>query len=312
MAVGILSEGRDLRLTAQLHDVGRRPDGQEQRVDAGAAVVGVQVAAGDRRHRRVARDEAAADRAVRRVVGVLQDRRHVRHAAVATRKGMRALPAVPAEIGTRRLARRQLVDLLPAVLADLADHQIAREAVEREAPRVADAVGVDLGSGAGGKRLARRDRVGLSARGARIDAQDLAEQDAGVLSIGAHTAVAHADVEVAVGAELQLAAVVVGGRVRDTEHEAVTGVGNVGAGGGVELPDDDRPVREGRVRVQETRDGVVGGEGDREQAALSAESDLARDVEERCRQDGAALHDAHRPTALDHEHARRIARGEVT
>ena len=72
------------------------------------------------------------------------------------------------------------VDLLDLVLADVADDEVAVGAVEREAPRVAQAVGVDLAARARApdERVRRRDRVRPPARRLRVDAQDLAQQRA--------------------------------------------------------------------------------------------------------------------------------------
>ena len=95
----------------------------------------------------------------------------------------------------------------PSVLADVADVEVVREPVEREAPRVAQPVAGDL-----------------PARAALVDvqAQQLAEADAQVLRavarVAARAAVAHPDVEPAVGPELELAAVVVVVRLLDEQQ----------------------------------------------------------------------------------------------
>src|SRR5207248_3364168 len=119
------------------------------------------------------------------------------------------------------------VDLLVEVLADVAEPQLAGLAIEAEAPRVAQAVGVDLRPRAGG-----RDEGVARGRppGRGIETEQLAEDDAEVLRV-AHrvalrAAVAEAEVEVAVGTEDHVAAVVVGEGLLDGEED--------GLGGGIE------------------------------------------------------------------------------
>jgi hypothetical protein len=115
-----------------------------------------------------------------------------------------------------------VVHLLHRVLADVADREVTAGAVEREAPRVAQAIGPDLVA----ERVVRRDGVRGAGREARIDAQDLAEQRGrgdGVVGgvVIAVATIARRDVQVAVGPELELAAVVVVRLVvLDHEHAA--------------------------------------------------------------------------------------------
>src|SRR3990172_12494119 len=89
-----------------------------------------------------------------------------------------ALHDPPAVVATA-LAKWFDVDLLVEVLANVADEHGSRESVEREAPRIAQAVAPDLGlgvrlTGVADKRVAFRDPV----RVARIDiyAQDFAQE----------------------------------------------------------------------------------------------------------------------------------------
>ena len=70
-------------------------------------------------------------------------------------EAVRALHPVPAEVQAA-LAGARDVDLLPRALADVADPQVARLAIERQAPRVAQAVVPDL------VRAVRRSTNGLS------------------------------------------------------------------------------------------------------------------------------------------------------
>ena len=117
------------------------------------------------------------------------------------------------------------VDLLPEVLAVVADPELARLAVVAQPPGVAQAVGPDLGPGAG----AVDERVVLGhpvvpARVGVIDVdpqhgpQQVVERLAGQVGVGAARAVARGDVEEPVVAEGEVAAVVaVGGPLDDDE-----------------------------------------------------------------------------------------------
>ena len=117
-----------------------------------------------------------------------------------------------------------LVDHLPQILADFAAPKVAGPAIEAEAPQLAQAVGVDFGPGLvpgsflegydlADERIVLRDAVRLAGRRIiDIDAQQLGEDArqilADVVCVGDAGAVAGDDVEIAVGAELQAAAVV--------------------------------------------------------------------------------------------------------
>src|SRR4051794_4256558 len=147
-------------------------------------------------------------------VQVLEDGRHVvreRAAVVA----VRPLHLAPAEVPPGRARALHEIDFLDLVLADVADDHVAVRAIEREAPRVAEAVLEDLGTSAGaapdGGR--GRDAVRAGSTAGRVDTDDLPKQPAQVLRraerVAAAPAVAQPGVEEAIGAELQLAAVVV-------------------------------------------------------------------------------------------------------
>src|SRR5204863_6596259 len=160
--------------------------------EAGDALASVHVAAGDcarAGHMRVLVDRGDRASGLR---------------AVETVVAFHAGPAVVLSAGRRAQLE---VDLFPVVLADVADPEVAGGGVEREAPRVAEAPGPDLGTGAAlaDERVGRRDGVRLAGRRLGVDAEDLPEQHALVLRVVARVAiaasVAHADVEVAVGAE---------------------------------------------------------------------------------------------------------------
>ncbi len=185
--------GVDAERELRPRDRVRAERGREQRV---LAQVAEHVAAEQRRQPGIAHHEAADHRRV--AVAVAEDehgRREAGGRAAARAEGDVALAGGPAEVAARSGAGRHAVDLLLRALADVADQHVAGDAVEREAPRVAQAEGPH-----GGRRAGR----------ARVEAQDLAQPAAGVLRVRAARAVAHARVEQPVGAEGELAAVVVG------------------------------------------------------------------------------------------------------
>src|SRR3954471_8903486 len=125
---------------------------------------------------------------------------------------MLALTTVPTPVRAFLIAVAREVDLLEEALAHIADPHVLGGAVERELPRVPQPEHPDraLVAGLVLERVARR--VARPAR-ARIDAQDLAEKHVGVLrvamGVAAAAAVAHADVEHVVGADDELASVVI-------------------------------------------------------------------------------------------------------
>ena len=143
-----------------------------------------------------------------------QDRRDgaLAVAVVSGPEAMVALEDVPAVVA----AALDYVDLLPLVLADVAGPKGAGLAVEGESPGIAQTVGPDFGATAAvGKGVVGRDGVGLRVRCiGDIDAQNGAKEGCSILAaaqrIAGRTAVAQADVEVTVGAEGNLPAVVVG------------------------------------------------------------------------------------------------------
>src|SRR5439155_4033981 len=125
-------------------------------------------------------------------------------------------PAViGAATGRRRPVAGRAIDLLPPLLADIRDPQGARHPVERPAPRVAETDRPDLV----GTRVADiwvRRRVRVMDRAVEVvdvDPEHLAKQRIDVLRpvlrIAGATTVAHADVQVAIGPEGEVAAVVV-------------------------------------------------------------------------------------------------------
>ncbi len=140
-----------------------------------------------------------------------------------------------------------------------------------------------------------------------VEAQQLAEQRALVLrvvpGVAGRAAVADADVEVAVGAEGEHAAVVVAGGVLHVEHRgARSGVGAVGVARDAVAGDRHLRTWSGVRDVEAAAGRVVGGEGEAEQAALAAARvELAAEVEEGRGEQPPVAHDANRPALLDDE-----------
>src|SRR5690606_35283338 len=156
--------------------------------------------------------------------------------------------AALAQIPTVVAPAHDAVDFLPAILPDIARPQVAGFAIEAEAPRVSEAEGVDLGAAAlrHGRTTPRRDRATRrrerAARRVRVvgddavrtlallpidvDAQHGAQQGLGVLPvaerIGRRSAVAAADVEVAVRAKREVTAVVIFVGLRHLEQHHFT------------------------------------------------------------------------------------------
>ena len=219
-------------------------------------------------------------------------------------------------------ALRDEVDLLDLVLSDVADDEVPVGAVEGEAPRVAQPVGVDLAAGARApdEGVRGRDRVRPAPRGPGIDPQDLAQRRAqrlrvapGAVLVVAAAAVAGADVHELVGPE---------------DHQARRcgwARGPPCAARGARCPRRRcsrwrggtprclGPTLLRVVDVEQTRLRVVRGEGHREQALLAAGRDLRADVEERLGDGLAAAHDDDPPRLLDDEDPPPVAgrRGDV-
>ena len=178
---GVLPEGAELGERESRGAVVGGGLVQRERADLAVVVVGVEVAADEACERRVA-DHVPADhrRAARgRVVGQRRDHGSADGAARPAGPSDQPLTAGPAEVGAARARERDPVELLARALAHVADQQVAVGAVEGEAVGVAQAVGEDLGPGAGTarERVVRRDQVagaGLGLRGRR-DAEP--EQD---------------------------------------------------------------------------------------------------------------------------------------
>src|SRR5262249_29662684 len=156
---------------------------------------------------RAAVDVAAGDRAGLGV-GVLHDRRQDGGWSLLAIRliGVVPLVEVPAVVATAFDA----IDQLPEVLADVAGPEVARGPVEADPPGVARAVGPAFGPGAGKahERVIRGNAVRLVPLGmVHVDAKDGARQVGETLPVVGPAAVAGRDVQTAVRAEDQAAAV---------------------------------------------------------------------------------------------------------
>src|SRR5690606_18215377 len=128
------------------------------------------------------------------------------------RPAQRAFERRPAVVLAAAAGGGLIVDLLARVLADIADEQAAGQAVEREAPRVAQPARPHLVRrvARAGERVRRRDAVVWRRSDVLVDieAQQLAEQCVAALRVAAvpiarAAAVADADIQIAVGPERQ-------------------------------------------------------------------------------------------------------------
>ena len=215
----------------------------------------------------------------------------------------------PAVVLPAGAAGRLEVDLLVRVLPHVGDVEVGGEPVEGETPRIANAKRPDLRppGGIAGERIGGRDGVRVGT-GLHVDAQDLAQQRVrilgAVLGVTARAAVAHADVEVAVvGAEGELAAVVVGVRLGDHQQDLLAGrIGDVGVGRDRD-PRDHRGAVAGAgvVDIKVLLRGIAGRKGDAQQALLAAGDDLQVDVQEPGRLQHPADHQPDVAGLLDHE-----------
>ena len=221
---------------------------------------------------------------------------------------MISLRDAPAVVAPSRVIRRLEVHLFPQVLPDIRDEQISARAVEVEFPRVAQSVGPDLRQGArlADKRIAGRH--GETGSRIDVDAQQLAQANAEVLcvvvGITAAAAVADADVQIAVRAEDDVAAVVIAERVCHREELAFRRrVRHIGVRRAAQVfRDDDRTVGLARVVDVELAAGPeLRMERKAEKPALAARQHLRRDIEERSREHGAVPDDLDHPALLDHE-----------
>ena len=271
-----------------------RPAGREPRgLDHAAAEVAEHVAPVEVEPR-VAHDHAARDRAVAVAVRADDHRRDVAGRRLAGRVARAALERPPAEVRAAPAAARHEVDLLVLVLADVADREVARAAVEREAPRVAQAVRVDLAArpGAADERVRRPE----SSRRARPPARGsmrriLPSSEPEVLRVAARA------VPVAGAAAVARCRRRAGGRARRAAGRRCGWTRSRPCAARAAPSRRRRAPRRGArystirwspslsgvVDVEAAAARVVRREGEREQALLPAGGDERADVEERLR-----------------------------
>ncbi len=260
--------------------------------DEAAHKVGVEVVAhiGRRvRHRAVAGADVERAAHHRRIhADVVDDMAVAEDRFGITRRRLRQCAEYPRRAGTfaRRIAivaaRRHLVNLLPRPAADITHPGRARARADAEAEGVAEPVRKDLLAGAGGgqrlggvagnavrvrgKRVAGRNCVATGVDRVGANAQNLAVEIVCVVRrAGDDVRVADADIEVAVGAKVEVASVVdarVGGNIVDQNA----------LGGWVNRVADHREARDAVARA-----GLVVGVG--AVGAEAAAGGLARVVE---------------------------------
>ena len=221
------------------------------------------------------------------------------------------LHRVPAEVRPGGRACRPPVDLLPRALAHVGDPQVVGRPVEREAPRVAQSEGPDLGPRArpADERVVGGYPVRGPARRARVDPEQLAEEGveplAVPLRVAAGPAVARGDPEEPVRADGKGAAVVIAVGLVDPQEDALARrVGRVGSRvGRGQLAHDRVAVAVGVVHVQEAVDLERGREGKAEEPALAARVDPIREVEVRLGDEATLPHHADAAGLFDDEEA---------
>ena len=186
--------------------------------DLAGIVVPVDVGADEVFQPRAAIDIAAGDRP-RLGVGVLDDRRQDGGGALLPVRLIRVvpLPDIPAVVPPAP----DQINQLPEILADVTGPEVSGNAVDAESPGIPQSVGPDLrpGPGEADERVVGRDRVrSISLRMVDVDPHDGTRQIAQPLPIVGAAAVARRDVEVAVAAEYQTAAVVIQRRPLDEDE----------------------------------------------------------------------------------------------
>jgi len=228
--------------------------------------------------------------------------------------GLVALPSlhhIPAVVPTTGPACHFAVDLLSAVLPHVPDPEIAGAPVEAEAPRIPQTVGPDLVAGGRvpDEGVVVRNGVGLPSVHVqtKYGAQERPEVLAVPLRITSASTVAERDIQVAVRAESDLAAVVVRvGLVDGEEDHLRVGVGHVRilrdgeaadpcVAGGVRVVHEDLPVG-----------GVLGMKGECEEPALAACAHPVPQVQERRGGHRGGVHHPGDPRLLNHEERRTL------
>src|SRR6184192_1390108 len=279
--------------------------------DPPRAVIRVEILAAERGRGGAAIHQPADDRAAVRV-GVLDRRQHPRSRAPAWRLvAVRCFHGRPSVVDAG-LTRGLHVHLLPQVLAHIGDVEEPVWRVEAEAPRVPQADGPDFPAPAARrKRVVRRYPVRVPC--VDVDAQQLAEQRVAVLStvlgVPARASVAHPDVQLPIGPEDHQPAIVIRVGLFDEQDQLVgRAVRHVRIRRHRVALDTRVAVQVGVIDVEKPVRTVARVEGHAEQPLLAAETDFARDVQKRRRQELHVLNHSDPPGLLDHEQAVDVAR----
>ena len=263
----------------------------QERADPRAGEVGVEVPASHLGHGVAPVDVAADDR--HPFLAAVVNLGDEQPGAVAIRDGRvtaSALHEVPAVVDPpcRGVGH---VDLLPSKVAHVGDVDLG--AVEAEPPRIAQPVGPDFGEAlsAVGEGVVSRDVVGVTA--VDVDADDGTQLGVGILAVveGVALAASVADggIQIAVGAELELAALVGGGGRPLLKGDDLAGSGGVSSvrviGIGPVLIDLAVAVRVAVEHEEPAVGRIVGVEGQTQQPPLGAAlgADQGGDIQERLR-----------------------------
>lgn len=222
---------------------------------------------------------------------------------------MQALRAVPSVIFAACACAGLKVDFFVIFLAYIGNPEVASGSIETESPRITQAVGPDFGLGSG----AIHEWIGwrnlyAAGLGLHIDTQHLAEQRAEVLAIthrvAAGASIPHADIQVTIGPEFYLAAVVVFKWLGNVEqHGFGSGVGSVRIRGDAIEGDDGIALKVCVIDVETLVLREFRWERKAKQPALAGACGLRSYIEERLREESAIAENAHDAVLLDQKQA---------
>src|SRR5262249_10226681 len=136
---------------------------------------------------------------------------------------------IPSEVGflTHSVSCRRDVDFFPITLSDVGDVEVAGRTVKTETPGIAKSVTPDLLAhiGSAGKGIVSGNDIGRSRPD--VESQNGTEQVRQVLAatqrISARASITKSEIEVAIGSEEYLPAVVIRKRLLSGEHELLGG-----------------------------------------------------------------------------------------
>jgi hypothetical protein len=303
LPVLVLTKRGDQRTGILQQGSGPTPSANKPRApDPSTAEVSEQVSAPELRYGGAPVDISPDDGASQ-VVTILDDGKLQRATPTTSRRveAVSALHPAPAIVLTTSTGGPLEIDLLERILPDISNEQVSGRSVKTEAPRVAQSIRPYFGTGPGStdKRVTGRDPVGQSA--IHIYPQYLPEKRVqslrAVPRIAPRSAVAQADVEEAIGPELQLAAVMVGERLRLPQDDSPrSGVRYVGVGRNVVTGNHRIALEVGVIDVEETIRFVFGMESQTEQTLFTdAGANKGLDVEKGRREHLHAVKNADLP-----------------